>query len=77
MHGKGQYSWLDGRNYSGNYNMDKKEGYGVYTWVILYYFRLIKDNIQGSGKMENSMLLEPILIKKELEERDNGRRAKD
>jgi hypothetical protein len=45
MHGKGSYSWLDGRNYTGNYNMDKKEGYGVYKWVKYYYIRLIIDNI--------------------------------
>ena len=65
MHGKGSYSWLDGRNYTGNYNMDKKEGYGVYKWVKYYYIRLIIDNIQDNGKMENNMVLAPILIKKE------------
>jgi len=32
MHGKGNYSWPDGRKYSGDYKSDKKEGYGTYVW---------------------------------------------
>ena len=27
MHGKGLFTWKDGRIYDGEYNMDKKEGY--------------------------------------------------
>ena len=33
MHGKGTYSWPDGRSYVGEYVNDLKEGNGVYTWI--------------------------------------------
>ena len=45
MHGKGVYSWLDGRQYNGAYENDKKQGYGEYTWVYNFLFRLMADNI--------------------------------
>lgn len=32
MHGKGEFTWPDGRKYVGGYNDDKKEGFGVFTW---------------------------------------------
>ena len=32
MHGKGVYTWADGRRYEGEYVNDKKHGYGVYTY---------------------------------------------
>ncbi len=33
MHGKGVYTWKDGRRYEGEYRYDKKHGYGTYTWA--------------------------------------------
>lgn len=33
MHGKGKYTWPDGRSYDGEYVNDKKEGKGIYTWA--------------------------------------------
>lgn len=33
MHGKGVYTWNDGRNYEGEYQYDKKHGHGIYTWA--------------------------------------------
>jgi hypothetical protein len=33
MHGKGIYTWKDGRKYEGEYKNDKKDGYGEYTWI--------------------------------------------
>ena len=33
MHGKGTYTWSDGRKYKGDYVNDKKEGLGTYTWA--------------------------------------------
>ena len=38
MHGKGIYTWPDGRKYEGSYVQDKKEGQGEYTWVIFLIF---------------------------------------
>lgn len=35
MHGKGHYTWKDGREYIGDYYEDKKHGYGIYKWVKL------------------------------------------
>ena len=32
MHGKGVYTWKDGRRYDGEYLKDKKHGWGTYTW---------------------------------------------
>jgi len=32
MHGKGLFTWKDGRMYDGEYIADKKEGYGEFTW---------------------------------------------
>ncbi len=47
MHGKGTYTWKDGRYYKGDYFNDKKHGKGIYKWVgnyfnLLMYFYLIK-----------------------------------
>ena len=33
MHGKGVYTWKDGRKYEGEYKNDKKDGHGVYCWA--------------------------------------------
>ena len=30
MHGKGIFTWGDGRKYEGQYQFDKRHGYGVY-----------------------------------------------
>jgi len=32
MEGYGDFRWLDGRSYSGNYVDDKKEGHGTFVW---------------------------------------------
>ena len=32
MHGRGVFTWPDGRNYEGDYVEDKKEGQGAFTW---------------------------------------------
>jgi len=32
MHGKGVFSWADGRKYEGDYFDDKKQGQGIFTW---------------------------------------------
>lgn len=33
MHGKGEYTWKDGRKYDGDYKDDLKDGYGIYHWA--------------------------------------------
>ena len=32
MHGKGVFTWEDGRVYEGSYIKDRKEGYGNFIW---------------------------------------------
>ena len=32
MHGKGTFTWADGRRYIGEYADDKKKGYGEFIW---------------------------------------------
>ena len=32
MHGKGIFTWKDGRRYEGEYVNDKKEGFGIFEW---------------------------------------------
>jgi hypothetical protein len=32
MHGKGTFSWPDGRKYEGEYINDKKHGFGTFTF---------------------------------------------
>ena len=32
MHGKGVFTWKDGRKYEGEYKDDKKDGYGEFYW---------------------------------------------
>ena len=32
MHGEGEYTWPDGRKYTGTYVNDEKHGYGVFEW---------------------------------------------
>lgn len=32
MDGKGYFTWIDGRTYTGDYVDDKKDGWGVFTW---------------------------------------------
>jgi len=32
MHGYGYYEYVDGTKYKGQFYMDKKQGFGEYTW---------------------------------------------
>ena len=49
MHGKGEYSWDDGRHYSGDYVNDKKEGYGFFVWPDKRTFRGFWKNGKQDG----------------------------
>jgi len=33
MDGKGEFIWVDGRVYKGEYKNDKKHGYGEFHWA--------------------------------------------
>ena len=33
MFGRGVFTWADGRSYYGQYENDKKQGYGEYYWA--------------------------------------------
>jgi hypothetical protein len=32
MHGKGRFTWPDGRKYEGEYQNDLKHGTGIFKW---------------------------------------------
>ena len=72
MHGKGEFIWLDGRHFIGEYKFDKKNGYGEFEWPDgRVYKGMWKDGRQhGEGKYLNSRgkLKEGIWV--------NGRRQK-
>jgi hypothetical protein len=44
MHGRGVFTWPDGRKYEGGYLEDKKHGTGTFTWP---------DGKQYEGSWEN------------------------
>lgn len=71
MHGKGVYTWKDGRKYEGEYINDKKHGNGVYTWYFKYKFiniikGLMVENMKGNGKKGNNMVKVNIFFLMEL-----------
>lgn len=33
MHGRGKYVWKDGKMYDGEYENDKKSGFGIFYWA--------------------------------------------
>lgn len=57
MHGKGIFSWPDGKKYIGQYLEDKKAGYGELTWLLIFYYNLgqMEKYIKGFGRMGNNM----------------------
>ena len=32
MHGRGKYTFKDGKEYDGEYQYDKKHGFGIFNW---------------------------------------------
>ena len=52
MHGRGVYTWKEGRRYDGEYRMDKKHGYGKYVWVDgrEYEGQWMNGKMHGEGK---------------------------
>ncbi len=53
MHGKGQYHFADGRNYTGGWIDDKRTGFGVLTWPNgdRYEGHFNVNELHGIGKM--------------------------
>ena len=56
MHGKGTFSWKDGRKYEGDYVQDKKEGQGTFTWPNgkVYEGGWMDGKQHGDGKLINT-----------------------
>jgi hypothetical protein len=56
LHGKGIYTWADGRSYDGAYIDDKKEGFGVYIWPDgrKYEGQWLNGKQHGEGKFTNT-----------------------
>lgn len=52
MHGKGVYTWDDGRKYEGSYYKDKKHGFGIYKWADgrIYEGMWLEGRQHGKGK---------------------------
>ena len=46
MHGRGIFTWSDGKQYEGEYINGKKVGQGIYTWP---------DGRQHDGNWQNGM----------------------
>lgn len=77
MHGRGKYTWEDGRFYEGEYVEDKKQGYGIYRWIGIisisakHYnqFMQMEKNMKENGSMANNKEKEDIFT---LQEKSNG-----
>lgn len=58
MHGKGIYTWSDGRIYEGEYLNDKKHGFGIYKWYYRIndsFIGMMGESMKENGETENSM----------------------
>jgi hypothetical protein len=79
MHGKGKFTWPDGKFYEGEYKNDKKDGYGKYFWEGKSYegtWLNGKQNGYGSIYINNELILKGFwrygkVIKKDFEKREN------
>ena len=57
MHGKGTFSWPDGRRYEGEYKFDKKHNFGVYFWpgILKFIYEQINEYLKDIGLKGNNM----------------------
>jgi hypothetical protein len=64
MDGQGVFTWPDLRKYQGEYRDDKKDGFGIFEWLVdfIYFLGLMDESIKATGKMENNMVREKSLI---------------
>jgi hypothetical protein len=55
MHGKGEYTWKDGKTYKGDFKHDKREGNGEMIWASgkSYQGEWVKGEMHGNGKLTN------------------------
>lgn len=90
MHGKGLYTWKDGRRYEGEYHNDKKHVKIKEIYIIIMFINidifirgmgyidgLMEENMKGNGRMVNNMDLENIFCQMELKGLGIGRKGKD
>ncbi len=67
MHGKGCYSWQDGKMCEGEFEYDKKHvkcfGDLKYYRCLEFMFGRMEGGMMGSGEMENSMEKENMFQK--------------
>ena len=72
MHGKGVFTWADGRKYEGEYYDDKKQGHGIFHWPDGRQY----DGYWMSGKQQGVGIY--FNAKKEVRfgRWDNGKRVK-
>ena len=56
MHGKGVYTWADGRKYEGDYLNDRKHGFGSYVWADgrQYVGEWLNGKQHGEGKYKQA-----------------------
>jgi hypothetical protein len=66
MDGEGLFLWPDLRKYEGSYKEDKKEGYGVFEWYIVYNPGMMVGYIKAIGKMENNTEMENFSPRKKV-----------
>jgi hypothetical protein len=56
MHGKGLFTWEDGRSYGGDFNENLREGVGIFIWPDSrkYYGNFKNNQFHGEGQFTST-----------------------
>jgi len=73
MHGKGRFTWKDGREYNGEYKDDKKEGFGTFTCS----HGLTEESMLVIGDKVNNTERELIPLLKVKKSTENGKMERE